>query len=188
MSLSYYLQRFHPEFPSTSPYVTSVGATDFKTYDIGDEVAWSLTGGGFSDVFPQPSYQAPAVAKYKSTATLPDASYFNATGRGYPDVSALGGEKTPYCVAYYFNVDWGAGTSVSTPVVAGMVAMLNGKRLDAGKSPLGFLNPLLYAHPEAFFDVLDGNNGFPTAPLWDPVSGMGTINYQKLEQIVMDLP
>ena len=94
--------RFHPDFPSGSPYVTSVGGTDFVTRSvIGDEKAWQSGGGGFSDTFAIPDYQKEAVAKYKSSpdAKLPPQSMWNNTGRGYPDVAALAGQQNSYCIA-----------------------------------------------------------------------------------------
>merc|ERR1712151_171591 len=93
--------RFHPDFPAASPYITAVGGTDFAGSDIGDETAWADSGGGFSDTFPIPAYQKEAVAAYKASpdAKLPPQAYWNGTGRGYPDVAALGGTKTPYCVS-----------------------------------------------------------------------------------------
>jgi tripeptidyl-peptidase-1 len=96
---------YHPDFPAASPYVTAVGGTDFSTKSvIGPESAWSCGGGGFSDTFSQPSWQQSAVQQYLQKAAaagvLPSASLFNATGRGYPDVAALGGQVNPYCVAY----------------------------------------------------------------------------------------
>lgn len=45
------------------------------------------------------------------------------------------------------------GTSCSTPTFSAIVALLNDVRFKAGKSPLGFLNPLLYANPQAFQDI-----------------------------------
>lgn len=49
------------------------------------------TGGGFSNLQPVPAYQVAAVAAYLSSgATLPGPGDFNSTGRGYPDVSAIG--------------------------------------------------------------------------------------------------
>jgi tripeptidyl-peptidase I len=86
------------------------------------------------------------------------------------------------------------GTSASTPIVAGMVSRLNEARRRAGKGPLGFLNPLLYAHPGAFHDATEGSNagcgtgGFSCGVGWDPVTGLGTPNVAKLEQIVLALP
>lgn len=33
------------------------------------------------------------------------------------------------------------GTSASAPVIASMITMINDARIDAGKNPVGFLNP-----------------------------------------------
>lgn len=37
------------------------------------------------------------------------------------------------------------GTSASSPTFAAIVTLLNDARIASGKSPLGFLNPLLYS-------------------------------------------
>jgi len=186
--------RFKPDFPGGSPYHTSVGGTDFAGTDIGEEKVWPDGGGGFSDTFAIPRYQAAAVAAFKANSTalglLPDADLFNNTGRGYPDVAALGGQKAPYCVATGGRFAGVAGTSASTPVFGGIVARLNGVRLAKGKSPLGFLNPFLYAHPEAFNDVTKGMNnanykiGFTAIAGWDAASGLGTPNYEALAALM----
>merc|ERR1712118_293340 len=120
--------RFKPDFPAASPYITSVGGTDFLNSGIGDEKAWQDGGGGFSDTFGIPDYQKEAVAAYKSNpdANMPPQAYWNNTGRGYPDVAALGGTKTPYCVATSGMFSGVAGTSASCPVVAGVFAKLKG--------------------------------------------------------------
>jgi tripeptidyl-peptidase-1 len=83
---------YHPDFPAGSPYVTAVGGTDFATKSsIGEESAWSCGGGGFSDTFSQPSWQSNVVAAYLKNAAaagvLPSSSYFNSSGRAYPDIS-----------------------------------------------------------------------------------------------------
>ena len=49
-----------------------------------------------------------------------------------------------------------AGTSCSTPISASIVALLNDELIAAGKGPLGFLNPLLYANPGALNDITTG--------------------------------
>merc|ERR1711903_177010 len=36
-----FTKRFKPDFPGGSPYITVVGGTDFSTFSIGDETAWS---------------------------------------------------------------------------------------------------------------------------------------------------
>merc|ERR1712166_159181 len=134
--------KFNPDFPGASPYITTVGGTDFATYDIGDETAWDAGGGGFSDTFAQPSWQADAVKGYLASpdAALPPASFYNASGRAYPDVAALGCQKTPYCVASSGRFQGVAGTSASCPVVAGIFGLLNNARLAAG-NPQSFHLP-----------------------------------------------
>merc|ERR1711953_76753 len=187
-------RRFKPDFPGGSPYITVVGGTDFEGADIGAETAWSASGGGFSDTFAMPAYQKAAVESYKgrSDAKLPPQKYWNATGRGYPDVAALGGQKTPYCVAASGRFEGVAGTSASCPVVAGVFAKLNGLRLAAGKSPLGFLNPFIYQNPSGFQDVKSGRNdagtsyGFSAVAGWDPATGFGTPDYETLSKLVME--
>ena len=139
------LLSFRVQFPAGSPYITAVGGTDFVTKStVGPEKAWANGGGGFSNQFAAPDYQTAAIASYKSTAgsTLPDQSYWNATGRGYPDVAALGGQVNPYCIAVNKALAGVAGTSASCPVVAATFAKLNEVRLAKGGKALGFLNPL----------------------------------------------
>lgn len=172
---------YHPDFPAASPYVTAVGGTDFATKStIGAETAWSCGGGGFSDTFAQPSWQADVVNAYLTKAAaagvLPSSALFNATGRGYPDVSALGGQVNPYCVSYRGGTLGGvAGTSASCPVVAGIFAQLNNVRLAAGKTSLGWLNPLIYANSACFNDVSDGSQNNCNAGTFAALSGWGML-------------
>jgi len=188
--------KFHPDFPGGSPYITAVGGTDFAGDDIGDETAWPEGGGGFSDTFARPSYQQDAVSAYLKdpSAALPPQSFWNATGRGYPDVAALGGQKAPYCVVAHGMFTGVAGTSASSPVVAGVFALLNELRFQKGKPALGFLNPLIYQNPQAFNDVTSGKNnagtgnGFTAIKGWDAATGMGTPNYEALADAVNKLP
>lgn len=69
------------------------------------------------------------------------------------------------------------GTSCSSPTFGGIVGLINDARLSQGKSPVGFLNPLIYEHPEVFTDIIAGNNpgcgtqGFQASEGWDPVTG-----------------
>ena len=189
---------FHPDFPAGSPYITAVGGTNFlEKSTIGEETAWDCGGGGFSDTFAMPSWQSEFVEAYLTNAAaagiLPDSSLFNATGRAYPDVSALGGQTNPYCVSYKGGSFTGvAGTSASCPVVAGVFAQLNDVRLAAGLPSLGWLNPFIYENGQCFNDVNDGsmNNcikgteGFATMDGWDPATGWGTPNYPCLEALM----
>lgn len=176
--------------------MTAVGGTDFASYSIGDEKSWSESGGGFSDHFDIPSFQTDDVAGYKASpdADLPDQKYWNNTGRGYPDISALGGTKTPYCVVANGLAEGVAGTSASSPVAASIFAKLNALRLSAGKPVLGWLNPFIYQNKDSFQDVTQGSNpgagrkGFNAIKGWDPATGVGTPNYAKLAEAVKSLP
>lgn len=52
------------------------------------------------------------------------------------------------------------GTSCAAPLVAAMFNRIVEERIRAGKKgPLGFVNPVLYQHPEIFKDVVKGENG-----------------------------
>lgn len=55
-----------------------------------------------------------------------------------------------------------AGTSAAAPTFGGVISLLNDVRISKGKSPLGWLNPMLYAlgdkWPEALNDIIVGNN------------------------------
>uniref|UniRef100_A0A8C9XGY3 Tripeptidyl-peptidase 1 n=1 Tax=Sander lucioperca TaxID=283035 RepID=A0A8C9XGY3_SANLU len=184
---------FRPSFPASSPYVTTVGGTSFKNpFKVTYEVTDYISGGGFSNVFKMPDYQASAVDGYLKTvtATLPPQSYFNTSGRAYPDMAAL--SDNYWVVINRVPVPWVSGTSASTPVVGGMLSLINDQRLLKGLPALGFLNPRLYKlKGQALFDVTEGchlscldeqvqGKGFCAAPSWDPVTGWGTPNYPAL--------
>jgi tripeptidyl-peptidase-1 len=184
---------FHPDFPGASPYITTVGGTDFAGTGIGDETTWKSGGGGFSNTFGQPAYQKQAVAAYLAdkSANFPPQKLWNSTGRGYPDIAALGGQKNSYCVSTGGRFAGVAGTSASCPVAAAIFAKVNGVRLAAGKPALGFLNPFIYKNPDAFFDVKSGTNsdakkyGFTAIEGWDAATGFGTPNYEALATAAM---
>ena len=173
-----------PDWPSASPYILSVGATQLsggtqlanaqssfcQSYGCagaGTEVTCSYqtgalitSGGGFSNVAPRQWWQAAAVASYLATETvLPPATAFNASGRGYPDVAAIGHNLIIDVNNELLIVD---GTSCSAPIFAAVIALANAARLAAGLPVLGFMNPALYAiavsTPGAFHDITAGNN------------------------------
>lgn len=181
---------FVPTFPAGSPYVTAVGGT---TYAFGGESAASFSSGGFTNYWAQPTWQKNAVTGYltKFGTNLPDPSLYNATGRGFPDISALG---TQFQVVQGGFTQSVAGTSCSAPTMAGVISLLNDIRLGAGKSPLGFLNPFIYQNPSGWTDITSGNNpgcntnGFYAAQGWDPVTGFGSPNFTTLSALVKNLP
>ncbi|XP_042300112.1 tripeptidyl-peptidase 1, partial [Sceloporus undulatus] len=162
---------------------------------VSAEISDYISGGGFSNVFPMPKFQVAAVKRFLSTAThLPPSSYYNSTGRAYPDLAAL--SDNYWVVSNRIPLPWVSGTSASTPVVAGVFALINDRRLQRGLPPLGFLNPVLYrlqdqGHGTALYDVTTGchlscldatveGQGFCATPSWDPVTGWGTPNFPEL--------
>jgi tripeptidyl-peptidase-1 len=191
-----------PAFPATSTYVTAIGATKFLSGNSGPEGAVSafLSGGGFANgVFPTLSYQQNAVSAYfqNSVKFPPDCSY-NKSGRGTPDASSLG--DIHFQVYQGGHVTSVGGTSAAAPTFAAVITLLNDIRLHAGKPTLGYLNQWIYqtasSNPSAFFDVTVGGNskllccglttlgGFECTPGWDPVTGVGTPNFEVLKTLV----
>ena len=79
-------------------------------------------------------------------------------------------------------------------MLASILTLINQERLKAGKSVVGFINPTAYAHPEVFNDVTIGfnqgcgTNGWEAVEGWDPVTGLGTPDYEKMLGLWMSLP
>ncbi|KAJ6480923.1 family S53 protease [Mycena sanguinolenta] len=172
---------FVPTAPGGCPFVTSVGGST----GVPPQVAASLSGGGFSNYFPTPNYQAADIAAYIASIGTEYAGLYNASGRGFPDVAmqALNVEIA------WMNGFWlVGGTSCASPMFAAMIALVNDRLIAAGRPVLGFLNPFLYspAGRPAFNDVTSGNNpgcgteGFTAGPGWDPVTGLGTPDFNLL--------
>ncbi|TFY80897.1 hypothetical protein EWM64_g3115 [Hericium alpestre] len=174
---------FVPTFPSTCPYVTSVGATS----SLAPEVAAQHSSGGFSNYFATPFYQTSAASTFLKQLDGAYNGIFNGSGRGFPDVSAQGANMA---FVYRQQQKLGGGTSFAAPVFASTVALLNAELAAAGKAPLGFLNPLIYSSTGAFTDIVQGSNpgcgtgGFSAMSGWDPVSGIGTPVYSALRSAV----
>lgn len=131
--------------------MTSVGATELS--GTSGETAAAFSSGGFSNYFGTPSYQAAAVSSYLSSIGSTNSGRFNASGRGFPDVSAIGNNVE---IVVDGRLEPVGGTSCASPIFAATVALINDALIGAGKSPLGFLNPFLYANPGAFHDVTTG--------------------------------
>jgi subtilase family serine protease len=160
------------DFPASSPWVTAVGGTSLAIYQNGargfetgwgtsnynctpdpnnpgaylyDRTGWLYgSGGGLSHFFAEPWYQVDAGLSFD--------------GRAVPDVAALGDPQTGLLIgqtqsfpdgAYYDEYRVG-GTSLSSPIFAGLMALAEQK---AG-THFGFANPLFYATPGAFYDVI----------------------------------
>lgn len=203
-------QIFTPDFPSTCPYLTTVGATYLPSGgDVNKDEEVAVTrfgsGGGFSNIYPIPHYQKDAVATYFKNHNPPYAHYsstnnnniganngiYNRLGRGYPDVSAIGDNVVIVTGGLPSLI---GGTSAAAPVFAAILNRINEERLAVGKGTIGFVNPTLYANSHVFHDITEGSNpgcgtiGFNASEGWDPVTGLGTPNYTKMVELFMGLP
>lgn len=189
---------FLPSFPTDCPYVTTVGATadhpQVAAYDPRFVIPFT-SGAGFSNYFAQPSWQSKAVNAYIECLNGEYDGLYNKSGRAYPDIAALG---QIFAVVWNGSVIRVDGTSASSPTAAAVLTLVNDALIAAGRSPLGFLNPWLYAYGYKAFtgmwlntagagamgltiaDVTGGSSagcnttGFPAKAGWDAVTGWGT--------------
>eukprot|EP01028_Stygiella_incarcerata_P000370 TRINITY_DN1040_c0_g2_i1.p1 TRINITY_DN1040_c0_g2~~TRINITY_DN1040_c0_g2_i1.p1 ORF type:complete len:598 (+),score=145.93 TRINITY_DN1040_c0_g2_i1:96-1796(+) len=186
-------KRFAADFPSSSPHMTSVGATYIENTSEEKEVGIYFSSGGFSEIFDQPDYQRDAVSQFLKRTKTPTV-YFNQSGRGFPDVGAVG---EGFQVILHGQESEVGGTSASTPTFGAIVSLLNNERLKKGMPPMGFVNPFLYAawakNPNAYTDITEGNNkdgccdyGFDCVEGWDPMTGLGTPNYEVLLEFALN--
>jgi kumamolisin len=173
--------RAHADFPSSSPNAIGCGGTRLTAKTAGgvveSEVAWNdggnrgATGGGISDVFALPSWQA-------GRGVPPSVNPGGRVGRGVPDVAADADPATGYRVRIDGSDMVFGGTSAVAPLWAALAVRL-GQQLG---TPAGFLNPLLYSAPtDAFRDITSGSNGAYRAKRgWDACTGLGSANGSAL--------
>ncbi len=149
----------HVDFPASDPYVLGCGGTSLQGSNgtITSEVVWndnptsSATGGGVSDVFALPSWQAKANVP-------PSVNPGKRVGRGVPDIAGDADPQTGYNVLVDGQASVFGGTSAVAPLWAGLIALFNQQR---GK-PVGYLNPTFYqsvSQASAFHNITSGNNG-----------------------------
>jgi len=167
------------DFPASSPHVLACGGTklDATGATIASEVVWNelavndgATGGGVSNVFPLPGWQA--------NSNVPKPSV-PAGGRGVPDVSGDADPNTGYAIRVDGTNTVIGGTSAVAPLWAGLIAVAN-QQLG---SQVGFIQPAIYAAKaaSAFNDITVGNNGgFSAGPGWDACTGLGSPIAAKL--------
>jgi subtilase family serine protease len=171
---------------ASDPYALVVGGTTLGIGSAGKrvfETGWSSDsgsldggkwtdigisggGGGVSDVYRQPSYQRGVVPASMAKVTVGGKTVL---GRTVPDIAAAADPDTGMLTGYTDTDENGkpgryrtvssAGTSMATPLVAGLVADAQQGR----KSPFGFINPLLYsvARTHAFHDALPISKSAP---------------------------
>ena len=181
----------HVDFPASNQYSLACGGTTLDSSStVGSpvETVWNrgakggATGGGVSNFFPKPSYQA--------NTNVPVPANKNG-GRGVPDVAADADPYTGYTVVIGGQEQGIGGTSAVAPLYAGLIARINQSLTSNGGSTVGFINPLLYAQTipaGVFHDVTQGNNDiyndlngeFEAGPGWDPCTGLGSVDGTKL--------
>jgi kumamolisin len=165
-------------FPASSPYALACGGTsltaDPSTGLILAETVWSesgngSTGGGVSDVFAMPAWQA--------AAGIPPQAQGGGSGRGVPDVAANADPATGYGVIVDGRQVVFGGTGVAAALWAALVCRL----AQATGQRFGQFQPLLYAGASAgltapgFRDIINGDNGaYQAGPGWDACTGLGT--------------
>jgi subtilase family serine protease len=170
------------------------------------ETGWVAAGGGYSILFPRPTFQN----------TLPPGSTFvgssvgapppNTNMRGVPDIAYQASAGTGVlvyitlppdgtsgllCGSTACSTGWYVvgGTSASSPQWAGLIAIAD---QIAGRD-LGYINPGLYSvannvskYAADFFDVTANCNqqssipGYCASKGWDAVTGLGTPNAANL--------
>jgi kumamolisin len=179
----------HVDFPASSPYALACGATYIQVSDgrITAESAWNQnaadkqddtfgsTGGGVSEFFPLPAYQA--------QAGVPPNVATGKAGRGVPDVCGDGDPNSGYTVRVDGQEFAIGGTSAVAPLWAALLTLLNQK---IGRRA-GYVNPILYANPGALRDVIAGSNrvgaqeiGYSAGPGWDACTGLGSPDGMKV--------
>lgn len=178
--------------PAALPQVTAVGGTLISLSSSSGwhgEAPWKNatmlegTGGGISTIFPRPSWQR---------AYGVDNQYNKNKMRSVPDVSAVADGESGLSLVDGGRSHPGGGTSLSSPLWAGMTALINQSLKKKGQKPVGFFNPTLYAiyssaHPPApaFHDIkVGGNFVYPAVEGYDMATGLGTPDVAGLAEDV----
>jgi subtilase family serine protease len=154
------------DYFASDPYATAVGGTStainwngsllFQTgwgthkYSLSaDGKSWNAlgflygAGGGASSLFNRPSYQNGVVnSPYRM---VPDVAM-----DADPTTGMLVGETQQFPGGVRYDEYRIGGTSLASPLFAGLTALAVGAR---GGKGAGFLNPLVYHHQNAFYDV-----------------------------------
>lgn len=188
-SLHHYFPYRTAQFPASDPHVLAVGGTQL-TVDGSDqrkEVAWNGSGGGFSKLFAEPSYQR----------GLPSAvQKLLKKRRGVPDVSFDGARLSPVLIVRGGRWAEVWGTSAGAPQWAGLLALAD----SAAGHRLGDIHQALYAlalsrrSTSDLYDITSGSISDPSemagsTPLhaaagWDPATGLGS---PRADHLIPDL-
>jgi subtilase family serine protease len=177
-------------WPATDPLVTAVGGTQLDLAANGTrrapDVAWRNSGGGRSTVFGRPSFQDGVQA-------------VTGSARGVPDISmdaSCASSVAVYGSFYGGPPQWNTicGTSLATPLFAGIVALADQYAGHGKPHSLGLINAAIYTiaarHEPGIVAIRSGGNtqtfeqdgkqytvsGFRAGPGYNLVTGVGTVN------------
>jgi kumamolisin len=183
-------------YPASDPWVTACGGTtignansDFTkfteyiwndSWGSGQNKQSGATGGGVSERFAPPSYQ--------NGFPIPISLDEKKAGRGLPDLSGPASPLCGYPQVQGGQEGAGGGTSAVAPLYAGLIAIINA---NLG-SPVGFLNPQIYALATTAFREISGppgpaNNsfggiaGYPASKVWNACTGLGSVDGAALQ-------
>jgi subtilase family serine protease len=174
-------------FPASLPSVTAVGGTTvfqsaqgtyYQEYAWGSPIDQSGGGGGASQFYGTPDYQR--------NEAQPGAH----GEREVPDVAGDADPSSGFHIVFQGHDDQAGGTSASTPLWAGTVALINQDLKQKGMREVGFANPAIYwmgenstkLSPRPFHDVTAGNNLFYDAGSgWDFATGWGSMDAAALD-------
>jgi kumamolisin len=183
----------HCDFPASSPHALACGGTSLTgnttSFAITSEVVWNelasnegAGGGGVSDVFTGPSWQANAGVPASASGGSSTSG-----GRGLPDVAGNADPVTGYLVVVDGHQQPIGGTSAVAPLWAGLIARL----AQATGKTFGLMQPLLYAGvapgiaQPGFNDIVSGSNGaYQAGPGWDACTGLGSPNGAALLKLL----
>jgi len=176
------------QYPASDPCVVAVGGTLMALDGAGGmgvgEISYAAygpdgkvilhgfaSGGGISAFFARPVWQSGPGVPGTAMRCIPDVS------------SVWGADQFPAYLFFNGSDSSFGGTSLSAPLWAGLCALLNQARANAGKPALGLLGPRIYPliGTDAFNDVVVGNNGaYDAGRGFDLCSGIGSPNIAKL--------
>jgi hypothetical protein len=201
--------------PADDPYITVVGGTTLTTTGPPDvswvsETVWltpasydpligytpeEASGGGVSLTYGIPPWQR---------GISMTANQGSTTMRNLPDVALVADNVDVVWGNDYLGMSFDftvSGTSLGTPLWAGLMALVNQQAAANGQPPIGFANPALYAigkstnYQSCFHDITNGNNFTTASPTkysatagYDLCTGWGTPIGANLIQALLAAP
>lgn len=200
--------------PASIPSIIGVGATMFLPDVSGKMVVENervasinefASGSFFTDVFDRTKYapwQNQMVNDYLNNPSVKNELLdlqkeykFDPKGCSYPDLVVCGTFIETFIEGKVVETTY--GTSLSSPLFATMISIVNYARKLEGKGVLGNVVQVLYKHPEIFRSNIGGRNdyvigpfkarGFPTVDGFDCPTGLGGPDLKRFVEIGVGL-